>query len=87
MVNIFITRKIPKEGLKLLKENNYNIRMYDDKKISREDLMGNIKWADALCSMVTDNIDREIISINPNLKIIANYGAGFNNIDYKQQMR
>jgi glyoxylate reductase len=34
-----------------------------------------------LITYLTDKIDRNIISHGTNLKLIANYGAGFNNID------
>lgn len=83
MVNVFITRKVPEEGFNLLKENGYSIKFYDDKVISRKELLDAVKWADALCSMVTDKIDREIMLANPDLKVISNYGVGFDNIDLK----
>jgi len=83
MVKVFITRKVPEEGFNLLKENGYSIRFYDDKVISRKELLDAVKWADALCSMITDKIDREIMFANPDLKIISNYGVGFDNIDLK----
>ena len=57
--------------------------MYDDKVIPRQELLDAVKWADALCVMVTDKIDREIIFANPNLRVISNYAVGFDNIDMK----
>ncbi|MEK6932609.1 MAG: D-glycerate dehydrogenase [Nanoarchaeota archaeon] len=83
MVNVFVTRKIPEEGLRLLKEANYNIKIYEDKIISKNELIENIKWADALFCMVTDKIDDEIISNGKNLRVIANYAAGYDNINLK----
>jgi lactate dehydrogenase-like 2-hydroxyacid dehydrogenase len=32
-------------------------------------------------SQLTDNINEEVFQQNPNLKIVANYAVGFNNID------
>ena len=82
-VNVFITRKIPKEGFKSLIEKGYNLKFYRDNIISRKELLQEVKAADVLCSMVTDKIDKEIIFANPKLKIIANYAVGFENIDIK----
>ena len=31
--------------------------------------------------MLTDQIDAEILDANPNLKVVANYAVGFNNVD------
>ncbi len=36
---------------------------------------------EALISFLSDKIDKEIIDLAPNLKIIANYAVGYNNID------
>lgn len=82
-VNVFITRKIPKEGFKSLVEKGYNLKFYRDNIISRKELLREARAADALCTMVTDKIDKEIILANPGLKIIANYAVGFDNIDLK----
>ena len=43
----------------------------------------NVKDADAIISPLSTNIDKEVIDQAENLKFIANYGAGFNNIDVK----
>jgi len=42
-----------------------------------------VKWCDALLCLLTDKIDPEIIDANPNLKVIATYSVGFDNIDVK----
>ncbi len=36
----------------------------------------------ALISFLSDRIDKRIIDLGPNLKIIANYAVGYNNIDF-----
>ena len=40
-----------------------------------------VEHADALISLLSTSVDKDIIDSANNLKIIANYGAGFNNID------
>lgn len=80
---VFITRKIPDAGIKLLKEC-CEVRVYSpNKAIPRKELLNGVKWCDALLSLLTDKIDQEVIDANPKLKIIANYAVGDDNIDVK----
>jgi len=55
-----------------------------DQVISRAELIKGVKWCDALLCLLTDKIDAALIDVNPNLKIIANYAVGFDNIDVKK---
>ncbi len=78
---VFITRRIPEVGIKLLKKS-CDVRVYlKDTAISKKELIKGVKWCDALICLLTENIDKEVIDANPKLKIIANYAVGFNNID------
>ena len=72
MAKIFVTRKIPEAGLKLLAKNN-TLKIYPaDKAIPRKDLLAGVKWCDALLCLLTDKIDSQVIKANPHLKIISN---------------
>lgn len=83
MAKVFITGEIPTEGLNLLKEH-FEVSVFKDEKlITKEELLENVKDADAIISPLSTNIDKEVIDQAENLKFIANYGAGFNNIDVK----
>jgi glyoxylate reductase len=80
---VFVTREIPQAGLKLLREH-CQVRIYPKKTaIRRQELIKGVKWCDALLCLLTEKIDKEIIDANPNLKIIANYAVGYDNIDVK----
>ena len=80
---VFVTRKIPDSGLKLLKKY-CQVKIHPhDHVISKKELIKGIKWCDALLCLLTDKIDKSIINANPNLKIISNYAVGYNNIDVK----
>tara|TARA_B100001971_G_C18182754_1_gene533802 strand:- start:492 stop:1385 length:894 start_codon:yes stop_codon:yes gene_type:complete len=50
---------------------------------SRAQLFSYAKRADALISVFTEKIDKEVFAKSPNLKIVANYAVGFDNIDLK----
>ena len=54
-----------------------------EKLISEAELKERIKDKDALLSLLSTPVSKETIDQAPNLKIIANYGAGFNNIDFE----
>ena len=82
-MKIFITRKIPEEGLDLLrKEHEIEVSSHD-RVLTKEEIIKGLKGKDGLICLLTDNIDAEIIESEPKLKMIANYAVGFDNIDVK----
>ncbi|WP_425803691.1 2-hydroxyacid dehydrogenase family protein [Desulfitobacterium sp. Sab5] len=81
MKRVFISGKIPRLAYDLLAKE-FDVTMHDDLSLlSKQEIMDGIAGKDALLCLLSDIIDKEIIESNKNLKIIANYGAGFNNID------
>ncbi len=78
---IYVTRQIPQPGIDLLIENGFEVDVLEgDNPIPNEMLLEKVKNVDALLPLLTDSISKEVIENAPNLKIIANYAAGFNNI-------
>ena len=81
MKKIFISGKIPHNAYETLSKE-FDVTMHDNLSLlNKLDIIEGSRGADALLCLLSDKIDREIIESNPNLKIIANYGAGFDNID------
>lgn len=84
-MKVFITRPIPDAGIKLLQEKDYEVLINDlatDRPATKEEILNGVKGADALLSVLTEKIDAEIMeAAGPQLKIIANYAVGFDNID------
>jgi glyoxylate reductase len=80
--HIFITRKLPDEIIEHLHEH-YDVSMWDkeDVPVPRELLLREAKEADALMTMLSDNIDAEVIAAGKKLKVIANLAVGYDNID------
>ncbi len=81
---VFVTRQIPDEGVKMLKKaSNVKLEIYEkDKKIPRGELKRRVKGVDIILSILTEQIDAEIMdAAGPQLKMIANYAVGFDNID------
>lgn len=82
-MKIFVTRKIPKPGLDLLKkEHEIEINPFNRILIKKEIING-IKDKDGLICLLTDPIDKEVILSEPRLKMIASYAVGYDNIDVK----
>ena len=82
-LKVFVTREIPHAGIDILKKK-FIVKIYPkDDAIPRKELEKGIKWCDALLPLLTDKIDSKLMDLNKNLKIIANYAVGFDNIDVK----
>ena len=83
MPNVFVTRKIATSGIEALKKKGYRIKIYSkDKKIPRKDLLRGVQGADAVLCLLTEKIDDEVFdAAGAQLKIIANYAVGFDNVD------
>ncbi|MCL6457389.1 MAG: 2-hydroxyacid dehydrogenase family protein [Gorillibacterium sp.] len=78
---VFISGRIPQVAYEILSEQ-YEVRMHDDVvPLPKLDIIKGMAGCEALISLLSDSIDQEVIASNSKLKIIANYGAGYNNID------
>ncbi len=78
---IFITRKLPGKAIDFLR-SKYEVEVWEkQEKIGKEELVKRLKNKNALISLLSDKIDRDVINSAPNLKIIANYAVGYDNID------
>lgn len=82
--SVYITRRIPKVGIQLLKkQKNFSVVVNPHNRVlSRKELLKNIKGVHAILSLLTDTIDAEVMdTAGATLQIIANYAVGFDNID------
>jgi lactate dehydrogenase-like 2-hydroxyacid dehydrogenase len=78
---VFIAGKVPRVAYDMLSAVA-EVTMNDSLELlTKEELIAGAAGCDALLPLLSDTIDADIINASPNLKIIANYGAGFNNID------
>ena len=83
MSKVFVTRKIPESGIELLRKAGLEVEISDfDGVLPREQLLQKVKGADAILSLLTDKMDAELMdAAGPQLKIIANYAVGYDNIN------
>lgn len=86
-MKVFVTRKIPfwDEVSKPLKDAGHEVVVYHkNQRMERQELIDELrKGYDGLLCLLTDKIDPEIIAADDKkqLKIIANYAVGFDNIN------
>ena len=79
---VFVTRQLPEPGIELLLQAGYEVDVWpEDRPIDRAVLLNKVAQCDAVISMLTDSIDEEVFDHAPQLKVVANFAVGFNNID------
>ncbi len=80
--NIYVTRRLPQVAMDLL-EKNFQIESNPyDRVLTRAELLEKVKGRDGLLPLLTDRIDGEVMeAAGRQLRVIANYAVGFNNID------
>jgi glyoxylate reductase len=81
---VIVTRKLP-DAIETRMRELFDTRLnHDDKPMSQAELIEAVQQADVLVPTVTDRIDSKVIvRAGPNLKLIANFGTGVDNIDVK----
>jgi glyoxylate reductase len=83
MAKVVVTRKIPGNGIKMLEDAGYDVVVGDqDGPMERSKLLEIIKGSDAILGQLNDKVDEEYVNAaGSNLKIIANYAVGYDNVD------
>lgn len=79
---VYITRKLPEETISEI-TRDYDVKMWDheDVPVPRDILLKEAKTASALITMLSDQINEEVLAAGDNLKIVANLAVGFDNIE------
>lgn len=78
---ILVTGRLPGKIItSLSKRFQAEINM-EDRPFNRQKLLHRIKDKDGLLSMITDDVNEEVLSKANHLKMIAQFGVGYNNID------
>ena len=79
-MKLFISSRVPDEIIQRLGAIDYS---YNDSNVpmTKEEIIAALEGKEALICPLSDKIDREVIDGAKDLKLILNYGAGFDNID------
>jgi len=79
---VFATRRFPARVREEL-ERSFEVDVHDSEwPPSREELLARAAGQDGLMTMLTDRIDDELIdAAGPQLRVVANFAVGFDNVD------
>lgn len=78
---VFVTARIPDEGLELLQKDCDVTINEKEGVLAKQELIDGIGCGDGVLSMLSDAITEDVLNVCPNLRVIANYAVGYNNID------
>jgi glyoxylate reductase len=79
---VFLTRELPEEPMRVLNENFELTCNPNDRALNREELLVGVSGQDGLIPLLSDRVDDEVLeAAGGQLKIVANYAVGYNNID------
>lgn len=82
MPKVYLTAEFPAKATEMLTAAGLTVDSYQgDGLISKNELLTAVADVDFLITALSTKVDADIINAAPKLKLIANYGAGFNNID------
>lgn len=87
MALIFVTRKIPDIGLEWMRDGGHELVVSEkDGVLTPAELQEALaaRPYDGVVSLLTDKIDASVLSVAPQVKIVANYAVGYNNINIKE---
>jgi glyoxylate reductase len=84
---VYVTRRIPKQGIELLRQVADVEISPQDAPLDRATLLARAAEFDGVLGVLTDRIDAEFFDAAPNLKGYANYAVGFDNIDVAEATR
>lgn len=81
MARVLVTATLPGDALDLLRAA-HEVDLYEGPlPMPREKLLERVAAAEGLLCLLSEPINAEVFNAGPNLKVIANYAVGTNNID------
>lgn len=81
-MKVLITRKIPRAGIEILRKHALELDYRQGPPLTDAELKEAIKGVDAILPVIPDKITKEVLeAAGDNLKIVAHYAVGYDNID------
>jgi len=78
---VFVTRKLPSEGLNMIIER-FDAKVWpSEEPPSAHEIIDNAKECEGLVTLLSDPINADVIDSLPKLRVIAQYAVGYDNID------
>jgi len=84
-MKVFINKRIPETGIKMLEEAGLEITIPEKENLSYEEWLSYCKNTDAILSIGAEfKYDKNFFEACPNVKAIALYSVGFDHVDIKE---
>ncbi|CAL8263999.1 unnamed protein product [Lota lota] len=83
LMKVFVTRRIPQEGMKILSQAGVcDVSLWDsDEPVPRAELLKGVEGAHGILCLLSDKIDAELLdAAGPNLKVISTLSVGFDHM-------
>ena len=80
-MKVLVTARMPDEVLALLRREHQVESYAEDPPLDRQSLLRRVTDKEGLLCTITDRIDAELLDHAPALRVIANFGVGFEHID------
>ncbi|MBZ0177921.1 MAG: D-glycerate dehydrogenase [Melioribacteraceae bacterium] len=88
MKKVVFFNELPGDAKKWLESKKYSVKILDRKILKdMKRLLPMLKNADAIIPLLVDKIDKELIDSMQQCRVIANYAAGYDNIDVEYASR
>jgi len=78
---VFLARQLPPAVMERLERETELVWHREDRVATRAEVIAGLKNCDALLCTILDRVDGELLDACLGLKVVANFGVGFNNID------
>jgi glyoxylate reductase len=78
---VFLTRQLPPAVMERLERETDLAWHREDRVTTKAEVIAGMKGRHALLCTILDRVDSELLDACPGLKVVANFGVGFNNID------
>jgi glyoxylate reductase len=88
MARVFVTRRPVGGGLERLRDAGHDVDVWPDAEPpAQQQLIERAQRADALLCTLSDRIDAAFLDANPQLRVVANYAVGLDNVDLRAAHR
>jgi len=81
---VYVTRELPERGLKIIKER-FDAEVWPEYgPPPKQVIIEKARNVDALVTLLSDKIDKEVFDAAPNLKIVSQMAVGYDNINVEE---
>ncbi len=81
MKRVLVTKDILDSGIEMLQEKYEVVVRRTSEAMTRQEMLEEFPKYDGIITMLSDQIDKEILEAAPRVKVYANYAVGYNNFD------